>query len=311
MFKTFLPTIQKKRIPKITGVQIEGSISSNYKYLAERSAIHDQIRWFEVEKEPGIYSWPQSLLLDYELVKDRRPSFCVKGCPEWARVNPLRCSPPDEAHYKSYADFIIAVIEKFNAPAVEIWNEPDTPYDLIAPGHDYYYGCWINLEAVFASGLRYGQMLEAIYPVIKDAHPEVTIIAGALSMNRDYSEKFIDAFCHVGKNYDAISFHAYPYHNGTEDWDVIGRSVERIRRSDYDTPLWVTETSLLWWGDSTPTQEYEDDQASYFEWVLGRCRELGIDAVYWYDLHNTWNHCGLVESGRKKAAWAKYQAILG
>jgi len=40
----FAPLILNGGLPEICGVQIEGSIAENVQHLAERSAVHDQIR---------------------------------------------------------------------------------------------------------------------------------------------------------------------------------------------------------------------------------------------------------------------------
>jgi hypothetical protein len=305
ILNSYMPIVMTNRYP-IFGVQVEGRLTSNHKYLAENSAVLEQIKWYEVEVSPGVYKFPDYLLEDYKYIEDRETLYQIKNAPEWMRVDPsMKCSPPKEEYYDDFAYFLNYVIDYFNITAIEVWNEPNTPPEIIPDGHDYYYGCWGHVGKSYIGGADYGEMLKVIYPIIKSEHPNVEVYAGALSPG-DSAEDFVKGFISVGNYFDGISYHAYPHYGG-EGYDEIGKWYNIL--SKYTDNVIVTETSLLNGGN--PTTEFEIAQAEYFVWSIDRVKFLGMKYMFWYDLHNTWAHCGLIESNRKKPAWFEYNKILG
>jgi hypothetical protein len=309
-YYTYLPIIRYQKRPNIIGVQIEGRVKNNYQLLAPKSAVVEQIRWYECEDNQGFISFPDYLYEDYEYIKGRKLLINVKNAPEYMRVIPDKiCSYIYPEYYEEYAYFLLEIIDTFHPFGIEIWNEPDTPPEILPPGHDYYYGGWNNQDEPYKAGKRYGEFLDTVYQTVKDAHPEVLLFAGALSMH-GLTDKFLDGFTARGE-YDVISYHAYPYYKDTNGvYNKIAEHAQAIRKYDPAAELAVTETSLLYWGDSTPPADFEAKQADYFSDSIDFCRLQEINYLWWYDINNTWRHCGLTEGGKKKAAWYRYYERL-
>jgi hypothetical protein len=297
-YNTYLPIVNKQLRPRTVGVQIEGRAENQNKFLVEGSSVLYHVRWYENENE-----FSSELKEDYNLIRNYKPVIQIKNAPMWMRVYPDKiCSRIHSRHYRSFGEFVRHVITVFDPIAVEIWNEPDVDPLILAEGHDYYYGGWNETGNELDAGREYGRMLDIVYHCVKSSYPNVSVFAGALSC---HDEKFIDGFTQTGE-YDVISFHAYPYYNGLYG-DVITRNSKKIRKYDSITPLAVTETSLLWWGDTKPTEGFEIEQANYWKKAIMFAGCEGIDYLYWYALNNTWNHCGLVEGGKLKPVWHTYK----
>ena len=308
-YKTYLPLIFKpERRPHMLGTQTEARITSISHFLADNAWIHKAIRWFECEgAEPGI-EFPNYLLTDCMLIEGRDVVWGTRGCAEYARAIPEYLnSPPKPEYYSSYAEFVIAAIELCNIQHIEIWNEPDTDPHYMAPGHDYYYGGWGTFDEPLSGGLNYGDFLAIIYPLIKQAHPDVMIIAGALACH-DKTEPFLAGMTEHGI-YDAISFHAYPtWDSGTGAWNMMRKHVEMIRQYT-DKPLICTESSLLKY-DSITNPEFEEDQADYWDYFVEDAYSLGLLGAFWYDMTSGWRCCNMVNGGRTKPVWYKYYEAL-
>jgi len=299
MFKTFLPVILKpKKQPKVLGTQIEGKIVPEQ--VAPRAWIHKAIKWFECELSEGNIVWTQKLLDIYEFLQDRDVVWGTRGCAEYAREIPeYPNSPPKVEYYAKYANLVIKAIEDFNLKYVEVWNEPDTDPHYMSSEARPYYGGWGTWDNPYQGGVYYGEFLSIIYPIIKSAYPDVTIIAGALACH-EYTEPFLEGFAQF--EYDAISFHAYPYWK--QSLDTMKQHVSMIRQYT-DCPLYCTETSLIKY-DSITNPEFENDQADYWDYVIQKGYELELTGLFWYSMDSEWKCTNLVSHSRKKPAWERY-----
>jgi hypothetical protein len=309
LYNTYLPLVQYDEKPNVIGVQLEGDIAANLPFLVPKSAAMVHLRWYECETAIRQYSFPQAFIDGYEqLGEDRYTLVQLKNAPEWMRIYPdVICSAIYPGFYKEASNFVRQVIERFHPHAVELWNEPNVDPNLLADGHDYYYGGWGRIGDQYNAGLAYGEFLDCIYSDLKPDYPEVRFLAGALSMGGDVDE-FIDGFTARGE-YDGITFHSYPYYGG-EPYNVIERDAQRIQRFDSHTPWGVTETSLLWWGDGAVTDEFLLAQAEYFTDALEMAKSSALTWFLWYCANNTWKHCGLAENGKKKPVWYTYSERL-
>ncbi len=132
-----------------------------------------QVRWDDLEKEPGQIYWD---VLDSgvnEACKNSlRVMLSVVAAPAWTHANPLpapegQAAPPD--NYQWYADFLAKVLDRYPGKigAIEVWNEMNLERE------------W-NTQAGI-NPVEYVKMLATAYAAIKARDPNVVVISGALS----------------------------------------------------------------------------------------------------------------------------------
>jgi len=198
------------------------------------------IYWSHVEKYPGVYIWPSNYDLDVEYLRSKNilPILTVKMAPDWARSNPNLCGRPDDI--SDYANFVAKVAERYPGDIIiEIWNEPDVPDGY---GEADYYGCWGDLSDPNFGGDYYRQVLDASYPLIKQANPKAYVLAGALMLNcftcdmANYIKGWADS-----PNYDGISFHHYTWYPTTSSLPEAITYLAQFTNKD----LWLTETAVV------------------------------------------------------------------
>jgi len=163
--------------------------------------------WGYIENEEGQYDWSHAdLVVDHARQQGLTIIARLGFVPNWARPRDAVTSYLDESHYPHFANFVRAFLEHFKGRIkyVVIWNEPNTNFE------------W-GYRPVDPAG--YTRMLQAVYPVAKQADPDVQIVAGALAPNLspagstdvmndlEYLQKMYDA---GAKNYfDLLAVHAY------------------------------------------------------------------------------------------------------
>jgi hypothetical protein len=138
--------------------------------------------------------------------------------PEWATGGWPTYYLPDPGHVGDFANFVHAAVTRYarRAPGLikwwEVWNEPNVSFfagpQLGAP----------------AAPRRYAQLVDATYPVIKDADPDAQVLAGAVApkgANNDFSTRPIDFLREMTleggarPRFDQLSLHPYPLYLGT------------------------------------------------------------------------------------------------
>jgi hypothetical protein len=266
------------------GVQIEGDSLANRTQFISGEWVSVGINWNWAEPAPGVYNIKPLLaeLDDYRLLVN------VRNAPAWARSGVLECSGVATEHYQDYANFVNRLIDLHpNIAAVELWNEPDAYHT--APDLAPYIGC-------FESGQKYAEFVCAVSPLIRLAHPEITIVAGAFVSPGPFAVEFIEN-C---SDYDVLSFHHYEWYNGGE-WDTV--KVAKDMASLTTKPVWMTETALLCSGECG--SGFEQMQAQYLFYAA---HISSLSRVFWYTLgSNGWNNSDLVWNDIPKPAWYQYQ----
>ncbi len=130
-----------------------------------------QIRWEEIEPEPGVYDWSS---LDLTIPPAQEYGFNIVGsvvaAPDWAREAGADLSqdgPP--ADMAAFGDFLGAMIERYPDTffAMEIWNEPNLERE------------WASPNGLSARGVV--EMQQIAYEVLKEAEPGLIVISAALS----------------------------------------------------------------------------------------------------------------------------------
>ena len=167
----------------------------------------DYFPWGYIENIEGEYDWGHAdLVVDHARQQGLTVIARLGFVPEWARPKDSVISYLDEARYPAFAQFVGAFIRHFKGRVkyVVIWNEPNLNFE------------W-GYRPVDPEG--YTRMLQAVYPVAKEADPAAQILAGALAptlappgltdamSDLDYLQKMYDA---GAKDYfDILAIHSY------------------------------------------------------------------------------------------------------
>jgi polysaccharide biosynthesis protein PslG len=209
--------------------------------------------------------------------------FIFAFAPPWASERACAESgahcPPAPSRYRAAARAAAAIAARYpKLVAIEIWNEPNTPY------------FW----APRADPLAYARLLKACYGAIKRANPSMRVAGGSMSSSpfsdRGYvrAGDFLRGIYESGgiRDMDVISVHAYPNPADTTADSAVGvvQSVRGVRdRYGQDqVPIWITETGVSTTGDdATP----EDVQALVMLRLYERLRdEEGVEMILFHTL---------------------------
>lgn len=253
----------------IGGVELTSAQAS--RDLAAAHALHanvvrTMVSWSVLQPvEPGQFDQHALAALDHLVTvaaEDHiRTILAVDGTPCWASSAPqrllLKCTPehPGKANSwpprdpNAYATFVAFLAQRYGShlAAIEIWNEPDQAN-----------------EAYFA-GLhkpqRYAELLRAAYPAIKQADPNVPVIAGSLV---GYNGKFLRALYAAGIKgyYDGLAVHFYTLTLASL------RQFRSVQLANGDSkPLWLDEFG---WSSCWPRQRIQQEQACVTRKVQAR-----------------------------------------
>ena len=171
--------------------------------------------WAYVESQPGRFGWNHTdLVIDHAERQGLTVVARLGFVPEWAR--PPDTSPLylDEDRFEDFGRYAAEFARRY-AGRVEhiiIWNEPNLAlewgYDAVDPA-------------------KYVAMLKIVYPMIKEANPNVTVLAGALAptlappgspdgMNDlDYLQAMYDLG--AADYFDTLAIHAYGWYSDPDE----------------------------------------------------------------------------------------------
>jgi len=227
------------------------------------------VLWHEIEPIEGRRDWDRLSGLETELKtlseNNQEVILVVRGTPDWAqRIPGYYCGPIKEDKLEAYGDFISDLVARYSVPPynVKYWelgNEPDVNPEAVLP--DMMFGCWGDPEDDYYGGEYYAEMLNVVYPVIKEADPEAQVLLGGLLLDCDpdnppetqpgsgeyrecTSSKYLEGVLQNGggDNFDGVSFHAYDYyfgsrgHYGNGNWRSSWRSTG---------PLLITKANFI------------------------------------------------------------------
>ncbi len=162
----------------------------------------------------------------------------VTGAPGWANGGAAGNVPPNNPADMANFMALLATQLKGKVAAYEIWNEPDNSEFWNAP----------------IDPARYAALVKAVYPAIKAADPDATVLAGPFSGN-DYD--FLSAMYAAGAkgSFDGVAVHTDTaclnsgpgvyYRDGTRigRYSFLGyREVHNTIVANGDNvPIWMTE----------------------------------------------------------------------
>ncbi len=238
----------------------EWKIQQSLIYVREMGAdtIVEFFPWAYIEQADDIYDWTQADKIIRHAQNQGIQVIARMGfVPEWARPDieaeyaTLNYLPEDA--YTLFADFVAAFAERYRGVVnhIIIWNEPNLAFE------------WgyrdVNPEA-------YARLLEAVYPRVKEANPDIYILAGALAPTLEplgsphglnditYLQLLYEAG--AAPFFDALAVHTYGFTEPPEAEPAFERlnfrRAELLRQimidyGDEEKPVFITETG---WNDS-------------------------------------------------------------
>ena len=302
MYQTFLPVIMQgqPQKPLPLGCQIEGRVAGREQWVVPARQYQIAVKWRDAETVKGVYDW-SIYDPDFEALSGQRVTAGIKVVPEWARSwKGYVASPPKPLCFYDLANFVIKVIERYHVEAVELFNEPDVDLNSTIQFAEYF-GAWCISSDWYMGGTRYGQCLNAIYPVIKSAYPNVRIIAGALIGGIPSSLEFLQGAINTGLRCDAISFHKYismnsNFNSAFEFGVLVSKKI--------DKPQILSETSIVSTVDSIKLQQR---QSEYLEYLKCDYQYSTISAIQWYSLaNNGWMNTDLIRNNIPTLAYKEF-----
>jgi polysaccharide biosynthesis protein PslG len=219
--------------------------------------VRTEVAWSDLEPQGPNQIEPRAVAIADRLVNDAAADgigviAMVEGTPCWASSAPaslLRsCSPGKSGQASAwppsnpanYAAFVAYLAQRYGTKlaAIEVWNEPDQA------NQDYFAGP--------EKPQRYAAILRAAYPAIKQANPQIPVLAGSLVGSNGV---FLRALYAAGIKgyYDGLSVHFYNL--------VLGslRAIHETQLANGDTkPVWLNEFG---WTSCWPKHRTQQEQA--------------------------------------------------
>jgi len=279
--------------------------------------IRTDVPWSALEPREANHIEPRALAFTDRLLSDAAAAgitviMFVDSTPCWASSAPawlLRKCKPDAfssanawapTDPSTYATFVAYLAQRYGTrlAAIEIWNEPDQINE------DYFAGP--------NKAVRYAALLRAAYPAIKQANPNVPVIAGSLVGSNGV---FLRALYAAGIKgyYDGLAVHFY-----TLTLDAL-RSFRAVQLANGDTkPLWLDEFG---WSSCWPRYRIQQEQACVTPHVqatnitnlyrsLARTPYIAADVLYQLQGSKAENFGVLNEHGTRKPAFAALARVL-
>jgi hypothetical protein len=234
--------------------------------------------WQAIEPSPGDRFWNTEL--EQGLIRAKslgvEPIMLIEGTPKWALKSGFKCGAVAEDKFPALGQFAYDLVKRYSAPPYnvrywEVWNEPDAAGIL---------GCWGDpSDTQYYGGYYYGQMLQAVYPRMKEADPGAQVLVGGLLLDCDpvnppagrtcVESKFLNGILESGAGpyFDGVSFHAYDFYYGkgtygNGNWHSSSSTTGpvSIAKSNYlksvlseygygEKYLLNTETAVFWGGN--------------------------------------------------------------
>jgi hypothetical protein len=281
------------------------------------TVVRTAIPWSALEPQGPNQIEPRALAFADRLFADAtargiRVIAFVDSTPCWASSAPASllsgCTPGGSSkanawpptNPSTYAAFVAYLAQRYGTSlaAIEIWNEPDQANQLYFAGPN--------------KPQRYAAILRAAYPAIKQANPNVPVIAGSLV---GYNGAFLRALYAAGIKgyYDGMAVHFY---------SLTLASLRQFREAQLangDTkPLWLDEFG---WSSCWPRYWIQQEQACVTPQVqatniaslcrsLARTPYIAADVLYQLQGSSAEDFGVLNEWGARKPAFAAFARVL-
>ncbi|MBI2911502.1 MAG: cellulase family glycosylhydrolase [Chloroflexi bacterium] len=272
-----------------------------------------QVRWERVEPERGDVRWETlDTIVDEATCAGVRVLFSVVSSPRWARPAQTDLSVPGPpADPADLARLMGQMAERYKGRvhAYEVWNEQNLAREWGGAGKP--------------NAAEYVRLLAASHKAIKNADPEATVVAGALTpagdvdlgqgiLARDDRAFLRDMYrAGVGPVSDAIGIHPSGFNNPPDDdpqrsttsgsefkghWSFYYRNFENYRAimeesGDAAKQLWFTEFGWASGQKAAPEYKYaletsEEQQSQYLVRAFEMAQERGYaGALFLWNLN--------------------------
>jgi len=279
--------------------------------------IRVEVPWSVLEPlEPGRIE-PRALAYTDRVMQDAaaagiRVVMLVQSTPCWASSAPAtllrRCQPGragaaaswPPAQPSDFGAFVALLAQRYGGSlaAIEVWNEPDQANEAYLAGPN--------------KAQHDAELLKAAYTAIKQANPNVLVLAGALVGSNG---AFLRAMYAAGIKgyYDGLAVH---YYNLTL---ASLRSIREVQLANGDTaPLWLDEFG---WSSCWPQRRIEQEQGCVTKQIQAQniantfralARVPYVAAAILYKLRDSpGEEFGVLSSGgRHKPAFAALASVL-
>lgn len=266
----------------------------------------------------------------------------VKFTPSWAQKYPgVSCGPVAVNAMDEFAQFMHNLVKRYSVPPYnikywEIGNEVDIDPDLVTP--DSIFGCWGDESDTYYGGGYYADMLRQVYPAIKAADSQATVVIGGLLLDCDPTNpppgktcrpsRFLEGILRNagGAYFDAVSFHAFAIYlpgqiyEMSPNWSARGGVLlgkisflrEVLANYGVNKPLMLTESSLVcpeYVLECNPVSNgFLEAQADYVAWLYLRGWAHQLMGIMWYTLEDSqWRSSGLYLNSTPKPAYYALQ----
>lgn len=197
--------------------------------------IKQQVRWYNIEPEPGEFDWgPLDLSLPIAAERDIKVLISVVAAPDWAREPGVDLSaegPP--ADNQDFVNFVQAILDRYPGMihAIEVWNEQNIDRE------------WMSAQGLSAP--NYVALLRETYQAVKEIDPGIIIVSGALSPTGGLDTRAINDFDFMDQliaagmlNYtDCVGAHHNGYNIGPSlTWDNVPPNPDAVFRGPFDNP---------------------------------------------------------------------------
>ncbi|MFI4977961.1 MAG: cellulase family glycosylhydrolase [Solirubrobacterales bacterium] len=251
-------------------------------------------------------------LVDDAAADGIRVIMTVDSTPCWASSAPpplLQMCVPEKSTQANawppsnpadYAEITGYLVQRYGTllAAIEVWNEPDQANE------DYFAGP--------NKAQRYAAILRAAYPAIKQANPNVPVLAGSLVGSNGV---FLRALYAAGIKgyYDGLAVHFYNLTLASL------RAIHEVQLANGDTkPLWLDEFG---WSSCWPGYRIQQEQACVTPQTqaqnitdifrsLARTPYIAAEALYQLEGSTAEDFGVLSASGARKPAFAALSGVL-
>ena len=201
-------------------------------YFIRRNALI----WSDIEPTQGHRNWTAASVVDLEAdfkhasQQGKKIIMIVRSTPGWAqKVSGKACGPIQDEDIVAFANFMADVVRRYsvapyNVMYYEIGNEPEAPTST-AKGTETF-GCWGDATDPYYGGRYYASVLKQVYPKMKQANANITVMVGGLLLDCDPVNPPAGKDCTMsrylegilvgggGPYFDTVNFHSYDYYQG-------------------------------------------------------------------------------------------------
>ena len=209
--------------------------------------------WAYYHAEDGGIAWEHpDLVIDHAHAQGLKVIARIGLTPEWARPPDTPLNYLDESAYDDFAQFAAAFAARYEGKVTHmiIGNEPNLSYE---------WGYRVTTPA------DYVKLLEVVYPAIKEANPDMIVLAGALAPTLEPEGspwglndlQYLAGMYEAGAAvyFDGLAVHTYgltfPAEAEPDPTILNFRRVELVRQvmeayGDAETKIYITESG---WND--------------------------------------------------------------